>query len=158
MHNIICRVRYAASKSNNDTTSYNKYEHVTARTKKNGHTKSKNKVHWLYIFVYPHWTTCGRAGAYTNPWGPPLGITRAKAAKAPKSHASEGGQMTWFIKVYQGLSGKWSRLSTVQPPKKRALPNGFKSNQVFWVAPKTCKNGRDKWFDGLQGIRMNSNA
>ena len=104
MHNIICRVRYAASKSNNDTTSYNKYEHVTARTKKNGHTKSKNKVHWLYIFVYPHWTTCGRAGAYTNPWGQPLGITRAKAAKAPKSHASEGGQMTWFIKVYQGLS------------------------------------------------------
>jgi hypothetical protein len=81
-----------------------------------------------------------------------LGITRAKAAKAPKSHASEGGQMTWFIKVYQGLSRFIWQVKSVK------YRNGFKSNQVLWVAPKTCKNGRDKWFDGLQGIRMNSNA
>ena len=81
--------------------------------------------------------------------------------RPPNLTPLKGGRwhgLSRFIKVYQGLSGKWSRLSTVQPPKKRALPNGFKSNQVFWVAPKTCKNGRDKWFDGLQGIRMNSNA
>ena len=57
MHNIICRVRYAASKSNNDTTSYNKYEHVTARTKKMGTQKAKIKCTdciYLYIHIGQH--------------------------------------------------------------------------------------------------------